>query len=159
MVLSDKGNIKQFNLVVYPIDFVVVIGDLEEEVNTLYQPYEEEYKNAHIAPPSSTGTTYRVRERSTGIPCVLIWIGKKEEFTSSIVAHECTHAALEIWIYIHSEVSLTNQEPFAYLLGNLVRLAVGCFYEIPGIKPPVVSQDAFDGTCEIKRQQKSKKKK
>lgn len=144
MVLNEKGILQQFNLVIYPIDFVVVIGDMEDKVNALYQPYEEEYKDAHIAPPSSTGATYRVKERSTGEACVLIWIGKKEEFTTSIVAHECTHAALEIWCYIRSEVSLTNQEPFAYLLGNLVRLAVGCFYEIPSIKPPTIKKDAFE---------------
>lgn len=156
MILNEKGNIKQFGLVIYPVDFTVVIGDLEEEVNRLYRPYEEEYKDAHIAAPSTTGTTYRVKEREMSIPCVLIWIGNKEEFTSSIVAHECTHAALEIWQYIRSEVSLTNQEPFAYLLGNLVRLAVGCFYEIPGIKPPVVSQDAF---CNPEKPKKFSKKK
>lgn len=156
MVLNEKGILQQFNLVIYPIDFVVVIGDMEDKVNALYQPYEEEYKDAHIAPPSSTGTTYRVKERSTGVACVLIWIGKKEEFTTSIVAHECTHAALEIWCYIRSEVSLTNQEPFAYLLGNLVRLAVGCFYEIPGIKPPTVKKDAFENAKVNKT--KSKKK-
>jgi len=151
MILNEKGTIKQFNLVVYPIDFVVVIGEMEEEVNTLYQPYEKDYENAHIASPSSTGCTYRVKERETGIPCVLIWIGKKDEFTSSIVAHECAHAALEIWCYINSEVSLTNQEPFCYLLGNLMRLAVGCFYEIPGIKPPVVSKDAFENHTRAKK--------
>ena len=158
MVLNSKGNIKQFDLVCYPVDFIVVIGDLEDEVNRLYRPYEEEYKDAHIASPSSTGTTYRVIERSTGIPCVLIWIGKLNEFTASIVAHECTHATLEIWSYIRSEVSLTNQEPFCYLLGNLVRLAVGCFYEIPGIKPPVVPKDAFENPERPKKKSSKKKK-
>ena len=159
MVLNEKGNLEQFGLVIYPVDFVVVIGDLEKEVNELYQPYEEVYKDAHIAFPSSTGATYRVKEKSTGIPCILVWIGKKEEFTSSIVAHECVHAALEIWSYIGSDVSLNNQEPFAYLLGNLVRLAVGCFCEIPGIKPPVVPKDAFCNPDKPKKNSKSKKNK
>ena len=144
MVLNEKGNIKQFDLVIYPVDFAVVIGELEKDVNKLYRPYEEEYKDAYIAPPSSTGSTYRVRERKTGVPCIVIWVGKIDEFTSSIVAHECTHAALEIWQYIGSDVSLTNQEPFCYLLGNLVRLAVGCFYEIPNIEPPIVKKEAFE---------------
>jgi hypothetical protein len=157
MVLNKKGNIKQFNLVIYPVDFTVVIGDFEKEVNTLYKPYEEEYKDAHIASPKSEGATYRVRERKTDIPCVLIWIKKKEEFTSSIVAHECGHAALEIWQYIGSDVALDNQEPFCYLLGNLVRLAVGCFYEIPGIEPPKVSKDAFENP-EKPKKTKTKKK-
>lgn len=158
MILNEKGIVKQFNLVVYPVDFVVVIGEMEEEVNALYQPYEEAYRNAHIASPTSTGSTYRVIERETGIPCELIWVEKKEEFTSSIIAHECGHVALEIWCFIKSEVSLTNQEPFCYLLGNLVRLAVGCFYEIPGIKPPVVSKDAFENPTIVKKSKSTKKK-
>ena len=141
MVLNEKGNIKQFGLVIYPVDFVVVIGDLEQEVNKLFQPYEEGFN--WIASPKSTGCTYRIKEKKTGIPCIMVWIKNKEEFTTSIVSHECAHAALEIWQYIGSEVALDNQEPFCYLLGNLVRLAVGCFYEIPGIQPPVVSHDAF----------------
>jgi len=157
MVLNERGNIKQFNLVCYPIDFTVVIGELEKEVNKIYRPYEEEYKDAWIIAPKSTGTTYRVLERKTGIPCVLIWIKKVEEFTSSIVSHECGHAALEIWNYIKSEVFLTNQEPFCYLLGNLVRLAVGCFYEIPGIKPPVIEEDAFNNPKRGKNKSKKKK--
>ncbi len=157
--LDKHGTLSQFGLVIYPVDFVVAIGDVEDEVNKYYIPYEEEYKDAKIAAPRTTGTTYRVKERSTGIPCILIWIKKKEEFTTSIVAHECTHAALEIWAYIGSEVSLDNQEPFAYLIGNLVRLAVGCFYEIPGIKPPVVSHDAFVNPTKLKRLRKNGAKK
>lgn len=162
MILNDKGILQQFGLVVYPVDFVVVIGDMEKEVNELYQPYEEKYADALLGSPISTGSTYRVKERTTGIPCILIWIGNKKEFTSSIVAHECTHAALEIWTYISSEVSLENQEPFAYLLGNLVRLAVVCFYEIPGIEPPTIKKEAFEDdqvNKERKINNKPKKKK
>lgn len=160
MVLNEKGILQQFNLVIYPIDYVVVIGDMEKEINKLYQPYENGYEDAYIAPPSKAGATYRVKERSTGIPCIMVWIGKKEEFTSSIICHECGHALLELWLYIGSEVSLTNQEPFCYTLGNLVRLAVGCFYEIPGIKPPVIKGEAFENEqIEKDRKKKSKKKK
>lgn len=138
MIVKDNGIIKQYSLVVYPVDYVVAIGEVEEEVNTLYRPYEEEYKDAHIVPPKTTGSTYRVIERETGIPCIMIWIGKINECTTSIVGHECGHALLELWAYINSEVSLTNQEPFCYLLGNLIRLAVGTFYELPGVEPPKV---------------------
>ena len=158
MVHNNKGIIKQFDLVIYPIDYVVVIGEMENEVNKNYYPYEEEYKNAHIAPPSKTGATYRVRERATDIPCVMIWIKEKENCTSSIIAHECGHAILELWSYIHSEVSLTNQEPFCYTLGNLVRLAVGCFYELPGITPPAIKSEAFEDKG-VKKLRKSKPKK
>lgn len=136
MVLNENGCINQFGLVIYPIDFVVVIGNLEEDVNKLYKAYGDDESIVHIKPPSKTGATYRVVEKATGIPCIMIWIKEVNEFTSSIVSHECGHAALELWLYIGSEVSLSNQEPFCYLLGNLVRLAVGSFYDIPGVEPP-----------------------
>ena len=141
MFLSKKGNIQQFNLVIYPVDFVIVIGDLEEEVNKFYKTYDERYN--YIGKPTNTGACYRVVEKETGIPCVMIWIKAIDEFTSSIVAHECGHAAMEIFSYIGTKPNPDDQEPYCYLLGNLVRLAVGCFYEIPGIKPPVVSREAF----------------
>lgn len=157
MLVEEKGILRQFGLVVYPVDFVVVIGDLEKEVNELYIPYNKEYN--YIAAPTSTGRTYNVREKATDIPCVLIWIGKKEEFTTSIVSHECCHSALEIWRYIGSEVSLDNQEPFCYLIGNLVRLAVGCFYDIPGIKPPFIKKETFEDLEVSKLRKKTTKKK
>ena len=159
MILNKKGVIEQFNLVIYPVDFVVVIGDFEEEVNELYMPYDEEYKNARIGEPSAKGGTYRVKNKETQAPCIMVWVKKKEDCTSSIISHECVHAALEIWKYICSEVSLTNQEPFCYLVGNLVRLTVGAFYEIPGVKPPVIEQDAFYNPKKAKKEKAKAKKK
>ena len=159
MILNEKGNVKQFGIVIYPVDFVVVIGPFEKEVNKYYRPYEEEWKDARIAAPKTTGATYRVIERSTGTPCILIWIRSKDEFTSSIVSHECIHAAMEIFKYIGAELNFDDQEPFCYLAGNLVRLATGCFYEIPGIQSPVVSHDAFCNPEKPKKKKKTSKKK
>lgn len=158
MVVSEKGIIQQFNLVIYPVDFVVVIGELEEEVNKLYMPYEEEYKDAHIAPPRNTGCTYRVKERETDIPCVLVWFGKVEEFTGSIVTHEANHAAFEIFQYIGAQINFNDQEPFCYLSGNLARLAIGSFYEIPGIKPPTIKKDVFENPERPKKSKTTKRK-
>ena len=159
MILNKKGVIEQFSLVVYPVDFVVVIGDFEEEVNELYIPYDEGYEGATIRKPQFTAGTYRVKNKETQTPCIMVWVKEKEDCTSSIISHECGHAALEIWKYIRSEVSLTNQEPFCYLLGNLVRLAVGAFYEIPGVLPPVIKQDAFCNPKKVKREKTKAKKK
>lgn len=159
MILNERGILQQFGLVVYPVDYVVVIGGLEVEVNTLYRPFEEKFAEAHIAPPNSTGATYRVKERATGIPCIMVWISSISEFTSSIVAHECGHATMEIWQFIGSEVSLDNQEPFCYLLGNLVRLAIGCFYELPNVVPPVIEKEAFQDDKVEKEREKVKPKK
>lgn len=154
MILNEKGNIKQFNLVIYPVEYVVVIGELEEEVNKYYTPFEDDFN--YIAAPKSTACTYRVKEKSTGINCIMVWFGKLDEFTSSIVTHEVCHAAMEIFTYIGTKPNPDDQEPYCYLAGNLARLAVGCFYEIPGIKPPVVKHDAF---CNPERPQKKKESK
>lgn len=140
--MKKQAALKQYNLVIYPIDFVVAIGDVEEEVNNTYKPYEEGYN--HIAPPQdhSDAATYRVKNND-GTPCIMCWFKDVENFTSSMVTHECDHAAMEIFLYIGSEVNLKDQEPFCYLAGNLARLAVGTFYDIEGIKPPIVKQDKF----------------
>ena len=140
-MINEKGIIEQYDLVIYPIEFVVVIGDMEEEVNKLYESAEEGYEGAYIAKPVNTGATYKVKEKETGVHCLMVWIKEKEQFVTSVVAHECGHAVLELWSAIGSEVSLTNQEPFCYTLGNLVRLAVGTFYQLPGIEPPTFRKD------------------
>lgn len=137
-----KAALKQYGLVIYPLDFVVAIGDVEEEVNNTYRPYEEGYN--HIAPPQghSDAATYRVKHND-GTPCIMCWFKDVERFASSMVTHECDHAAMEIFSYIGSEVNLKDQEPFCYLAGNLAKLAVGTFYDIDGIKPPVIEEDKF----------------
>lgn len=158
MILNKKGILKQFGLVIYPVDYVVVIGELEDEVNKYYTPYEDDYN--YIAPPKSTGCTYRVKEKSTGVPCIMVWFNKLEECTSSIVTHEVCHAAMEIFTYVGTKPNPDDQEPYCYLAGNLARLAVGCYYEIPGIQPPVIKKDAFENEqVESERKNKSKLKK
>lgn len=142
-VKAKKAVLMQYNLVIYPIDFVVAIGDVEEEVNNTYKPFGEGYN--HIAPPQehTDAATYRVTNKKSGEPCIMVWIPDKEYCTSSSIGHECIHAAMEIFSYIGTKPNPDDQEPFAYLGGNLIRLFIGCFYELPDVKPPVVSRDAF----------------
>ena len=58
MVLNEKGIIKEFELVVYPINFVVVIGDMETEVNKDYATNEEDGNWISGPPPGVAGRTY-----------------------------------------------------------------------------------------------------
>lgn len=37
--------------------------------------------------------------------------------TAKNIAHESTHAALEIFAYVGARISYDNQEPYAYLVG------------------------------------------
>lgn len=131
-----EGIIKQFDLVIYPIDYVVVIGPLEEEVNRLYEVSEGNC--THIDSPISNGVELRVIEKKTGGICVMTWFRDVNSCTSSMIAHECNHAAMDIFEKLGAKVEYCNQEPYCYLAGALVRLATTTLYEIPGIQAPII---------------------
>lgn len=59
--------------------------------------------NAHTEKPKPLGGLF-IRFRSKG------------EMTGPVIAHESTHAALEIFDYCGCVVDAKNQEPFAYLV-------------------------------------------
>lgn len=129
MVLKDKGIIQEFDLVVYPIGVVLVIGILTEEVNRLYKPYDEKYN--WIAPSECEDTpmsTYLVRNKKTGNCCCLIWAYNPEEFRGSYLCHEAGHAAQEIFKYIGAKADFNNQEPLCYLLGSIFRLCNNAYW-------------------------------
>ena len=136
MVLNEKGILKRFNLVIYPIDFVVAIGEVEKEVNNSFAPNVEHA--IWIAGPKEDagGTTYCVHDKKNSQKCVLVWIRNLEECRGSVFAHECGHAALEIFNYIGATINPEeDQECFCYLLGTLFRLLNGAFYELRDYKP------------------------
>lgn len=128
MILNEKGILKDFDLVIYPVQLVLAIGQFEEEINRLYKPYDEGYN--YIAPPksSSAAATYQVRNKKTNDPACLIWIPKTEEVRGSYLCHESGHVALEIFKYVGAHVNYDDQEPFCYLLGAIFRLCNNAFY-------------------------------
>ena len=129
MVLNEKGIIKQFSLVVYPIDIVIVIGDMENEVNDLYAPDDEE-DNWIGAPPLSVGVRqYNVHTKADMQECILLWSPTIENCAGHYICHDSGHAALEIFKFIGGIVDFDNQEPFCYLLGAIYRLFVGAYTE------------------------------
>jgi hypothetical protein len=136
MVLNEKGILKRFNLVVYPIDFVVAIGKVEEEVNKYFSP-NNEAANWIVTPSDGTaGSTYCVHDKEDNQLCVMVWIRNLDECKGSTFAHECGHGALEIFNYIGATINPDEeQECFCYLLGTLFRLLNGAFYEYRDYKP------------------------
>ena len=135
MILNDSGILKEYDLVTWPVNLVVAIGNIEEEINNLYVPSDTKY-NYIGGPNYKGGTTYNVTNKETGAECCLIWFIKKENCVGSLISHEAGHVALEIFKYTNSIVDFENQEPFCYLLGNIARLVIGTVYELPGIEPP-----------------------
>ena len=136
MILNSKGIIRQFDLVIYPLDFVVVIGaKLKDEVEKEYKPAEPEYVGFNPPTYEHPAATFNVVQKSTYKPCVMIGVSSLEDCKGSFFCHEVTHAALELYKFIGAEVDVENQEPFAYLTGNLFRLLNGAFYELRDYKP------------------------
>ncbi len=134
MVLNETGILRRFNLVIYPIDFVVAIGDVETDVNNYFAPNDEN-ANWLIAPGKGVpGSTYLVHTEDKQL-CVMVWIRSLDDCRGSVFAHECGHAALEIFRYVGAKADFDNQEPYCYLLGNLFRLLNGAFYELRDYKP------------------------
>ena len=142
MTLNNKGIIKEFELVIYPINFIVVIGDMEEELNHGYAPNEESCNWISGPSEETAGRTYLIHDSDTNQMSVMVWIRNLDECKGSVFAHECSHAAMEIFNYIGATVDLENQEPFAYLIGNLFRLLNGAFYELRDYKSNKVKKKA-----------------
>ena len=127
MILNEKGILQQFDLVIYPVQLVIAIGDLEKEINRFYKPYDDKYN--HIGfPKNSAATTYQVKNKKTNDSACLIWIPKTEEVRGSYLCHESGHVTLEIFQYVGAHVDYDDQEPFCYLLGAIFRLCNSAFY-------------------------------
>lgn len=129
-MISEKGIIRQFKLVVYPVDFVVAIGDVKKELEEVYKPADEGYVGFGEPTEATPGKTFEAEEKDKKVPCSLIWIKDLESCRGSYLCHEVGHAALDIFGFIGAEVDTDNQEPFTYLLGNLYRLANGTLFEL-----------------------------
>lgn len=137
---NKNGILKEYDLVTWPINLVVAIGDMEKEINQKYAPQDEKYD--WIGEPCATGaTTYNVYSKNEKHMCSLVWFPKKENCVGSIIAHEAGHVAMEIFHYTGSFIHYDNQEPFCYLLGNIARLIIGTLYELPGIKSPKFKEE------------------
>ena len=135
MVLNEKGIIKQFNLVVYPVDFVVAIGDVKEELEKIYKPADDKYVGFGNPSEEHPAKTFEAIEIETNVPCSLVWFKDLVSCRGSYFCHEVGHAAMDIFAFIGAEPDVENQEPFTYLLGNLFRLLNGAFYEYSDYKP------------------------
>lgn len=128
MVLNEKGIIKEFDLVIYPVRLIIAVGDLEKEINRLYKPYDERYNHIGL-PGDNPAATYQVISKKTNDCCCLIWIPDTNSVKGSYLCHEAGHVTLEVFKYVGAHVDYDDQEPFCYLLGNIFRLCNNAFYE------------------------------
>jgi len=129
MVLNEKGIIKQFDLIIYPVNVLVAIGDVKEALEKEYQPADEKYVGFGAPTDEHPAITFEAIQKEGDIPCSMIWIKDLNSCKGSYMCHEVGHAALDIFGFIGAKVDIENQEPFCYLLGNIYRLVNGAYYE------------------------------
>ena len=134
MVLNKNGIIKQFNLVVYPVDIVVAIGDVKKELEKDYKPADEQYVGFGAPSDEHPAKVFEAVQIKGDVPCSLIWIKDLDACKGSYMCHEVGHAALDIFGFIGAKVDIDNQEPFCYLLGNIFRLVNGTYNELKDFK-------------------------
>ena len=110
---SKKTIIHEFDPCVYPrLLWVVKGGSLEEIRKTLEfgELGDDEQKGGAV-----TISAYDNENKRGGF---LVWFPKASEMSNlDWIAHESTHVALGIFDYIGSEVTASDSEPFAYLVG------------------------------------------
>ena len=141
MILNEKGILKEFDLVIYPVQLVFALGDFEKEINQRYKPYDEHFNYIGF-PKNNPAATFNIKVKKTGDVACMIWIPNTNEVKGSYISHEADHVALEIFKYIGAHIDYDDQEPFCYLLGTVFRLINGAFYELRDYKSNKVKKKA-----------------
>lgn len=108
--------IYKFDPVIYPRKIWVSIGknDLSDFENV--EPFSED-SGADSQP------VLNVVDNQCGI---LIRFRSKSGMTPNYIAHEASHAAMDIFNDCDCMIDVENQEPFAYLLGAIVEFIHSC---------------------------------
>lgn len=108
-------------LEMYPISVVIACGDVVTKLKKRYN---------YIPPSAENDAAYasetRLRNKETDECNILIHFRDIKAMTTTIIAHECAHAAIDIFDWINERVSFDCQEPFAYLSGYLAKLCIDC---------------------------------
>lgn len=116
----SKAIIHQFDPQIYPRLLWVVIGEKKGAAISDRFDYIQDMDETTDA---DVIEAYDKISKKGGI--LIRFESKKAARSYSIVAHEASHAAMEIFRYVDAECDTENQEPFAYLVGWIA----GCIKE------------------------------
>lgn len=122
--MTDKDfKLLQFcYLNVYPRYIIVAIGDVEDKVNKLWEPYDRAYNYLGPPPEDCAGITCAVKSKGDNPKYgYLVWMKTREDCQPDYIAHECCHAALSLFDHLGIKPDVKNQEPLAYLVGSMVQ--------------------------------------
>ena len=119
-------SIYQFDPQIYPRKLWVSVGASTEELQERFgkEDIKEDLDDSYYA------ETYSVQQKEPLLGGVLIRFQDLKAMSPENMTHEATHAALEIFDYCDCRIDVENQEPFAYLVGWIVR----CIDEVRNAK-------------------------
>lgn len=110
-------NIFEFNPQIYPrILWVSVSASTEELQEKFGKEVIKEYLD-----DSYYAETYPIQQKEPLLGGVIIRFQDLKAMTPENMAHEATHAAIEIFDYCDCRIDVENQEPFSYLMGWIVK--------------------------------------
>lgn len=110
--MNKSRTIHEFDTVIYPRLLWVVYDCPLEILKDMFGNEAQEMED------NSDAEVIRCcRQKPDKRGGVLIRFRKKSDMTIGTIAHEATHAAMEIFEYIGARIDYENQEPFAYLVG------------------------------------------
>lgn len=104
--------IHEFDPVIYPRRLWVVVNCPASVLNDMF---EDKYEDLPESASAEVVPARRLKPEVLG--GVLVRFKSKKDMTTSIITHESSHAAMEIYDYIGAKVDIQNQEPFSYLAG------------------------------------------
>lgn len=105
----------QFDPQIYPRKLWVAVGVPTEELN---EKFVDEIKDMD---DSYDAETLPIQQKEPLLGGVLVRFENLKSMRPDNIAHEATHAALEISDYVDARIQYDNQEPFAYLVGWVVK--------------------------------------
>lgn len=108
--------IHKFDPVIYPRKVWVSIGK-----NDL-----SEFGNVEPVGDDAAASVQQVLNVKHNLYGILIQFKSKALMTPKFIAHEASHAAMEVFKECGCFVDTENQEPFAYLIGAIVEFCYKC---------------------------------
>lgn len=102
--------IHEFDPQVYPRFVWVMIGGSERDIiEQFYQCNREEFKVADFKADARSAMCVEVRQKGTELLGDFIWFPKRKYCRGSVMAHEATHAAMDIFADIGADIDPCNQ--------------------------------------------------
>lgn len=110
-------NIFEFNPQIYPRRLWVSVSASTEELQEKFgkEVIKEDLDDSYYA------ETYPIQQKEPLLGGVLIRFQDLKAMAPENMAHEATHAAIEIFDYCDCRIDVENQEPFSYLMGWIVK--------------------------------------